>query len=176
MRFDGLGEAARASLRTMDLTDYHAKYIAHELTRRFPPDSAEKLAGRRGQRPGRPQPPPGRRRPVRVRLPALQGRPAGRRGRPRQDHRGRSGPVPALGGAQAPHPGHHPVEPAQAVVSGADREVLPALPHPGGQVLQRRDPAGPAPPLRGARDRHLLLPVRQGQGGGRSRHPPGTWW
>ncbi len=29
----------------MKLTDYHAKYYAHELTRRFPPDSAEKLAG-----------------------------------------------------------------------------------------------------------------------------------
>lgn len=29
----------------MSITDYHAKYIAHELTRRFPPDSVEKLAG-----------------------------------------------------------------------------------------------------------------------------------
>lgn len=29
----------------MQLTDYHAKYLAYELTRRFPPDSAEKLAG-----------------------------------------------------------------------------------------------------------------------------------
>ena len=29
----------------MQLTDYHAKYFADELTRRFPPDSAEKLAG-----------------------------------------------------------------------------------------------------------------------------------
>ena len=29
----------------MRLTDYHAKYFAHELTRRFPPDSAEKLTG-----------------------------------------------------------------------------------------------------------------------------------
>lgn len=29
----------------MKLTDYHAKYFAYELTRRFPPDSAEKLAG-----------------------------------------------------------------------------------------------------------------------------------
>ncbi len=29
----------------MDLTDYHAKYFAYELTRRCPPDSAEKLAG-----------------------------------------------------------------------------------------------------------------------------------
>ncbi len=27
----------------MDLTDYHAKYFAHELTRRCPPDSVEKL-------------------------------------------------------------------------------------------------------------------------------------
>src|SRR3984893_3977920 len=27
------------------LTDYHAKYFAHELTRRFPSDSLEKLAG-----------------------------------------------------------------------------------------------------------------------------------
>lgn len=29
----------------MELTDYQAKYFAHELTRRFPPGSAEKLAG-----------------------------------------------------------------------------------------------------------------------------------
>ncbi len=29
----------------MGITDYHAQYIAHELTRRFPPDSGEKLAG-----------------------------------------------------------------------------------------------------------------------------------
>ena len=29
----------------MHLTDYHAKYFAHELTRRFPPDSVEKLTG-----------------------------------------------------------------------------------------------------------------------------------
>ena len=28
----------------MSLTDYRAKYLAYELTRRFPPDSAEKLA------------------------------------------------------------------------------------------------------------------------------------
>lgn len=29
----------------MSLTDYHAKFFAHELTRRCPPDSLEKLAG-----------------------------------------------------------------------------------------------------------------------------------
>ncbi len=29
----------------MNLTGYHAKLFAHELTRRFPADSAEKLAG-----------------------------------------------------------------------------------------------------------------------------------
>ena len=28
----------------MPLTDYHAKYIAHQLTRRCPPDSVEKFA------------------------------------------------------------------------------------------------------------------------------------
>lgn len=27
----------------MNLTDYQAKYFAHELTRRFPPDSVEKV-------------------------------------------------------------------------------------------------------------------------------------
>lgn len=29
----------------MTITDYHAKYIAYELTGRFPPDSPERLAG-----------------------------------------------------------------------------------------------------------------------------------
>jgi len=29
----------------MALTDYHAKYFAHVLTKRCPPDSVEKLAG-----------------------------------------------------------------------------------------------------------------------------------
>jgi len=29
----------------MHLTDYHAKYFAHELTKRCPTDSAERLAG-----------------------------------------------------------------------------------------------------------------------------------
>src|ERR1035441_10175259 len=29
----------------MDLTAYHAKYFAHELSRRYPSDSLEKLAG-----------------------------------------------------------------------------------------------------------------------------------
>jgi adenine-specific DNA-methyltransferase len=29
----------------MHLTDYHAKYFAHELTKRCPSDSTEKLAG-----------------------------------------------------------------------------------------------------------------------------------
>ena len=29
----------------MDLTPYHAKYFAYELTRRCPPDSDDRLAG-----------------------------------------------------------------------------------------------------------------------------------
>ena len=33
------------SFPSVPLTDYHAKYFAHELTRRSPPDSVEKLAG-----------------------------------------------------------------------------------------------------------------------------------
>lgn len=37
--FDKLGEAA------MNLTDYHAKYFAHELTKHCASDSIEKLAG-----------------------------------------------------------------------------------------------------------------------------------
>jgi SNF2 family DNA or RNA helicase len=32
-------------LSTTDITDYQAKYLAYELTRRYPSDSAEKLAG-----------------------------------------------------------------------------------------------------------------------------------
>src|SRR5947208_7275146 len=34
-----------ACVLQMNLTDYHAKYFAYELTRRFPSDSLEKLAG-----------------------------------------------------------------------------------------------------------------------------------
>ena len=44
-----------------------------------------------------------------------------------------------------------PVQPAQAMAPGADREVLPALPHPRSQVLQRGDQARAVPPVRGAR-------------------------
>lgn len=34
-----------ATVKSAEITDYHAKYFAHELTRRFPPGSSEKLAG-----------------------------------------------------------------------------------------------------------------------------------
>jgi adenine-specific DNA-methyltransferase len=40
----------------MQLTDYHAKYFAHELTKRYPSDSAEKLAGGVCRCTRRPQP------------------------------------------------------------------------------------------------------------------------
>jgi hypothetical protein len=33
----------KRKIQTLSLTDYHAKYIFYELTRRFPPDSVEKL-------------------------------------------------------------------------------------------------------------------------------------
>lgn len=32
----------------MNLTDYHAKYFAHELTKQCPSDSLEKLVGAQG--------------------------------------------------------------------------------------------------------------------------------
>jgi adenine-specific DNA-methyltransferase len=37
-------ELARGAILITELTDYHAKYYAYELTRRCPPDSVEKLA------------------------------------------------------------------------------------------------------------------------------------
>src|SRR6266511_2798993 len=40
MLMSGVGRARGAMI-----TDYHAKYFAHELTKRCAPDSAEKLAG-----------------------------------------------------------------------------------------------------------------------------------
>jgi ERCC4-related helicase len=47
-----IGASARDRLSTnlnsqdpLELTEYHTKYFAYELTRRFPPDSAERLAG-----------------------------------------------------------------------------------------------------------------------------------
>jgi hypothetical protein len=33
----------KGKIQTLSLTDNQAKYIAYELTRRFPPDSVEKL-------------------------------------------------------------------------------------------------------------------------------------
>lgn len=44
-RRGGVSGPKHGVLEPMPITDYHAKYIAHELTRRFPPDSGEKLAG-----------------------------------------------------------------------------------------------------------------------------------
>ena len=39
----GVHHSTRTDDVTLTLTDYQAKYFAHELTRRFPPDSVEKL-------------------------------------------------------------------------------------------------------------------------------------
>lgn len=36
---------AKRVYNVMNLTEYHAKYFAYELTKRCPPDSVEKLAG-----------------------------------------------------------------------------------------------------------------------------------
>ena len=41
----GVSDSCRTFLSSVRLTDYHAKFFAHELTRRCPSDSVEKLAG-----------------------------------------------------------------------------------------------------------------------------------
>ena len=41
----GVSDSCRTFLSPVRLTDYHAKFFAHELTRRCPSDSVEKLAG-----------------------------------------------------------------------------------------------------------------------------------
>ncbi len=41
----GVSDSCRTFLSPVSLTDYHAKFFAHELTRRCPSDSVEKLAG-----------------------------------------------------------------------------------------------------------------------------------
>ena len=128
----------RSAIGPAQLTDYHAKYFAHELTKRCPSDSVEKLARRCVDAQVDLNPHQVDAALFAFRSPLSKGA-ARRRGRPRQDHRGGAGALAEVGGAQAAHPRHHAVEPAQAVASGADREVLPALPHPRSEVLQRGD-------------------------------------
>ena len=145
----------------MNLTDYHAKYFAHELTRRCPSDSVEKLAAALADAQVDLNPHQVDAALFAFRSPLSKGALLADEVGPRQDHRGRAGAVAEVGRAEAADSRHHAVQPAQAVVSGADREVLPALPHPGGEVLQRGHQAGAVPAVRGAGHRHLLLPVRR---------------
>ena len=107
----------------------------------------------------------------------LSGRHPGRRGRAGQDHRGRAGHRPELGGAQAPHPGHRPGQPAQAVAPGTGGQVLPALPSSWKPSASTRPSSRATRPLRSrAEHRHLLLPVRREQGRRRRARSRGIWW
>ena len=96
-----------------------------------------KAGGRRGQRTGGPQPAPGGRGAVCLSFAALKGALLA-------DEVGlgktiEAGLVLSQRWAERKRRilDHHAVQPAQAVASGADREVLPAVPHPRNQVLQR---------------------------------------
>jgi len=57
----------------MNVTPYQAKYFAHELTKRYASDSAEKLAGAVASAQVGPQSSPGRRRAIRIQLAAAKG-------------------------------------------------------------------------------------------------------
>jgi SNF2 family DNA or RNA helicase len=146
----------------MNLTDYHAKYFAHELTRRCPPDSAEKLAGAVASAQVDLNP-----HQVDTALFAFKSPLS--KGALLADEVGLGKTIEAglvLSQKWAERKRRILViTPAnlRQQVSGVGREVLPALPRSRSQVLQRRRQARSVPPLRGAGDYHLLLPVREEQ-------------
>ena len=116
--------------------------------------------GRPRRRAGRPQPAPGRRGAVRLSLAALTGvLLADEVGLGKTIEAG-LGAVAEVGGAQAAHPRHHAGQPAQAVASGADREVLPALPDPrSAGPTTTPIKAGPLPAVRARRRRSSSAPT-----------------
>jgi hypothetical protein len=107
----------------LSLTDYQASYFAHALTRRFPPDSVEKItiafAGAQVDL-----------NPHQIdaalfafKSPLSRGDAAGRQGGVGENHRGGPGVIAEMGRAQAAHPCHHALQPSQAV--GALRVAAP---------------------------------------------------
>ena len=79
------------------MTEYHAKYFAHELTKRCASDSVEKLATALVRRAGGPESPPDRSGTVRVPLAVVQGCDPRGRSRPRKDDRSRASCSPRNG-------------------------------------------------------------------------------
>ena len=131
----------------MNLTPYHAKYFAHELTKRCSSDSAEKLAGAVASAQVDLNP-----HQVDAALFAFNSPLA--KGALLADEVGLGKTIEAglvLSQKWAERKRRiliiTPSNLAQAVVSGDDGKVLPALPDSRGQVVQRRNQAGQLPSI-----------------------------
>ena len=146
------------------ITDYHAKYLAHELTKRCASDSVEKLASVLADAQVDLN-------PHQVEAALFAFRSPFSKGAILADEVGlgktiEAGPAarPEMGRAQAAPAGHRAGQPAQAVEPGTGRQVLPAVRHPREPQLQRRRPRRQPQPLPAGRDHPLLLSVRAHQG------------
>ncbi len=91
----------------MNLTDYHAKYFAYELTKRCPSDSIEKLAGAVASAQVDLNPHQVDAALFAFNSPLSKGALLADEVGSREDDRGRAGHLAAMGGAEAAHPGHH---------------------------------------------------------------------
>lgn len=106
----------------MQLTDYHAKYFAHELTRRYPSDSVEKFAGAVASAQVDLNPHQVDAALFAFRSPLSKGAVlADEVGLGKTIEAGsRTCHLPEVGRAQTTHTDHHSGKPAQAVASGTD--------------------------------------------------------
>ena len=118
----------------MNLTDFHAKYYAHELTKRCASDSLEKLAGAVASAQVDLNP-----HQVDAALFAFLSPLS--KGAVLADEVGLGKTIEAglvlsdMGRAKAPYSRHHPSQSPQAMASRTDGKVLPALPHPRNKVI-----------------------------------------
>ncbi len=109
----------------MNLTTYHAKYFAHDLTRRAS-GGMDRLSMSLFDAAVDLNPHQIEAALFALAIAPLQGRDPGRRSRPREDDRGWHRAVPVLGRAQAPPAGDLPGFDPQAVGTGAGGEVQSA--------------------------------------------------
>ena len=112
------------------LTDYHAKYLAHELTKRCSSDNLEKLAGAVAGAQVDLNPHQVDAALFAFRSPLSKGALLADEVGLGKNHRGRIGAFPEVGGEEATHPDHCSLKSSQAVASGTHGEILPPLPHP----------------------------------------------
>ena len=156
----------------MKLTPYHAKYIAHELTRRCASDSVEKLTAVLSDAQVDLN-------PHQIEAALFAFRNPLSRGAILADEVGLGKTIEAglLARPEAGRKrkrrmlGHRAGQPAEAVEPGTGRQVLPAIGHPGSPHLQRHHPGRQPQSLPAGRHHHLFVPVRPEDG---ALHPPDT--